>query len=122
MFGTFLLSAEECKGESSPGYLVWQGGVCRQRLGDALRDERRAPEALTFDLHSRSTFPRPALVTDGETNPSYFPLVVTGIASVLAHVGHRTSSEAGHGPDVSHPDEYVKGVAEFILVVSPTCF
>ncbi len=77
-------------------------------------DERRDPDALTLDLLTLREFPRPALVTDGETSPSYFPLVVTRIASVLPHAEHRTFSGAGHGPAVSHPHEYVKAITEFI--------
>jgi pimeloyl-ACP methyl ester carboxylesterase len=77
-------------------------------------DEMCDTEALTLDLSSLSQFPHPALVTQGATSPSYFPLVVTRIATVLPHVEHRTFSEAGHGPAVSHPVEYVKTVTEFI--------
>ena len=39
---------------------------------------------------------------------------VEQIYAVLPHVEHRTFSEAGHGPAVSHPHEYVKSITEFI--------
>jgi pimeloyl-ACP methyl ester carboxylesterase len=77
-------------------------------------DEVHDPEALEIDLRRLRGFAAPALLTIGDQSPPFFPLVVDRIATTMPHAKMLTYAGAGHVPHLSHPEEYVRVVTEFI--------
>jgi pimeloyl-ACP methyl ester carboxylesterase len=77
-------------------------------------DEVQDPDALDIDLASLRRFSAPALLTVGDQSAPFFPLVVDRIAAVMPQAARRTYAGAGHVPHLSHPDEYVRVVTEFL--------
>lgn len=76
-------------------------------------DEIRDPEALEIDLSGLGAFSAPALLTNGDQSPPFFPLVVERIAAVMPNATTRTYHGAGHVPHLSHSEEYVRSVTGF---------
>lgn len=77
-------------------------------------DEVRDPEAMEIDLTRLREFSAPTLLTIGEQSPPFFALVVGRIARSLPQAATRTYAGAGHVPHLSHPEEYVRVVTQFI--------
>ena len=77
-------------------------------------DEIHDPEALEINLGGLRAFAAPALLTTGDQSAPFFPLVVDRIAAVMPQATLRTFAGAGHVPHLSHPEEYVRVVAEFV--------
>ena len=78
-------------------------------------DEMHDPEALTINLDRLRRFSARALLTLGGQSAPFFPPVVRQIAGMLPQAMTSTFPEAGHVPHLSHPDEYVGVVTDFIL-------
>jgi pimeloyl-ACP methyl ester carboxylesterase len=77
-------------------------------------DEMRDPESLTLDLDRLRRFSAPALLTFGGQSPPFFPLVVRQIAQTMPQAVTTTFPGAGHVPHLSHSDEYVATVTNFV--------
>ena len=77
-------------------------------------DETGDPEGLTFELASVKSFDRPTLITQGDASPPMFAPIAERIASAMSTASRRTFNGAGHVPHMTHPDDYVKVVADFI--------
>jgi pimeloyl-ACP methyl ester carboxylesterase len=77
-------------------------------------DEVHDPEALEIDLSGLRGFAAPALLTIGDQSAPFFRLVVDRIAAVMPKATLRTYAGAGHVPHLSHPEEYVRVVTEFV--------
>jgi pimeloyl-ACP methyl ester carboxylesterase len=76
-------------------------------------DETRDPQALMFDLDALPRFDGPALLTDGDQSPPFFPVVVGKLAERLPRAQRRTLAGTGHVPQLSHPAEYAQVIREF---------
>jgi pimeloyl-ACP methyl ester carboxylesterase len=77
-------------------------------------DETRDPEILGIDTAALARFRGPVLLSDGAETPPFFTMVLDKLASVLPNATRRTFAGAGHIPHVSHPQEYVAAITEFI--------
>jgi pimeloyl-ACP methyl ester carboxylesterase len=77
-------------------------------------DEERDGESRTIDLRTLATFSRPSLLTQGEVSAPFFPLIVDTLARALPQAKRRTLTGAGHVPQVTHPEEYIRTVESFI--------
>ncbi len=77
-------------------------------------DETRDPELLSIDLKALSRFEGPVLLSDGSESPPFCAPVVDKLAAVLPNVTRKTFAGAGHMPHVTHPQEYVQAVVEFV--------
>lgn len=77
-------------------------------------DEVHDPDALHMDLSGLRRLAAPALVTSGDQSAPFFPLVVGRVAAALPHAKTWTYAGAGHVPHLSHPEDYVRVVLEFI--------
>lgn len=77
-------------------------------------DEIRDPEALEIDLSGLRDFTSPALLTIGDQSPPFFARVVDRVAAALPQAEVGIYRGAGHVPHLSHPEEYVRLVSEFI--------
>jgi pimeloyl-ACP methyl ester carboxylesterase len=76
-------------------------------------DEERDPDSRTIDLPALATFSRPALLTQGGISESFFAAFVEVLARTLPTAERRMLADAGHVPQVSHPEEYVQAIASF---------
>ena len=78
-------------------------------------DELQEPAALTMDLTRLTGFDRPTLATKGTASPPLFEHVLEKVTNALPrHVLH-TFTGAGHIPHVTHPDDYVRVLSDFLL-------
>jgi pimeloyl-ACP methyl ester carboxylesterase len=77
-------------------------------------DEMHDPDALDIELGALRGFAAPALLTTGDQSAPFFPLVMARIAAAMPSATAWTYAGAGHVPQVSHPDEYVRVVSEFV--------
>jgi pimeloyl-ACP methyl ester carboxylesterase len=77
-------------------------------------DEVQDPDALEIDLSGLRRFAAPALLTTGDQSAPFFPLVVDRIAAAMPQATRRTYAGAGHMPHLSHPEEYVRVVTDFL--------
>jgi len=76
-------------------------------------DELQDPEFADLDVGALSSFSSPALLTEGDQSPPWFPKIMSKLAGAIDGAERLTFSGAGHAPYESHPDEYVRAVVEF---------
>ncbi len=77
-------------------------------------DETRDPEALDIDLNVLSRFDRPVLLGGGSESPPFFAPVLDKLGAVLPNATRKTLEGDGHLPHLTHPQEYVAAITEFI--------
>jgi len=77
--------------------------------------ELRDPDALGADLDSLARVSAPGLLTHGEQSPAFFAPIVERLGRLLPNARQRLLSGTGHVPHMTHPDEYVPGVRDFLL-------
>ncbi|HJU75877.1 MAG TPA: alpha/beta hydrolase [Gemmatimonadaceae bacterium] len=77
-------------------------------------DEVRDPEVMEIELDRLHGFPAPTLLSIGERSPPFFALVAGRLARALSHAVRQTYPGAGHVPHLSHPENYVRVITEFI--------
>ena len=77
---------------------------------DELQDTRWAD----LDLSKLSSFSSPALLTAGGQSPPWFPKIMSKLAGAIDGAERLTFADAGHAPHLTHPDEYVRAVVDFI--------
>jgi pimeloyl-ACP methyl ester carboxylesterase len=56
----------------------------------------------------------PMLLTQGDQSPPWFPPVVAKLAEAIESANVLTYSGAGHAPHLTHPDDYLAGVTDFL--------
>lgn len=78
-------------------------------------NEAEDPAWPTLDLDSLSAFPAPALLTEGDQSPPWFPVIIRRLAEALKRAERHVYLGAGHVPHMTHPHDYVKTVADFIV-------
>jgi pimeloyl-ACP methyl ester carboxylesterase len=85
-------------------------------------DEMNEPESvMAVDLGRLSAFRQPLLITRGDQSPPFFSAILDKIAAAVPHVQEYTFRGAGHVPHLTHADEYVRVLTDFIRGdVAPT--
>jgi len=81
-------------------------------------DETRDPETLKIDTQALARFERPALLTGGSESPPFFAPVLDKLAAVLPNATRKTLPGDGHLPHITHPQEYVALITEFVNAAS----
>lgn len=81
-------------------------------------NEGEDPAASTLDLASLSAFTAPALVTEGDQSPPWFPVIVRRLAGALERSERHVFRGAGHVPHMTHTDDYVNTIAGFVSTAS----
>jgi pimeloyl-ACP methyl ester carboxylesterase len=56
----------------------------------------------------------PVLLTRGDQSPAWFPPIVAKLAEIVESAKILTYSGAGHAPHLTHPDDYLAGVTDFL--------
>ncbi len=77
-------------------------------------DELQDAKWADLDLSALSHFSSPALLTEGDQSPPWFPKIMAKLAGVIDGAERLTFRGAGHVPHTTHPDEYVRAVTGFI--------
>jgi pimeloyl-ACP methyl ester carboxylesterase len=77
-------------------------------------DEIQEPGSTTIALDSLSAFSGPSLLSLGGQSPPFFAMVAERLAPALPCVARHTFAQAGHVPHMSHPEEYIRVVGDFI--------
>ena len=77
-------------------------------------DEQNDPDWMMIDLTALSRFPRRVLITKGGQSPPFFDPIVQTLAATLSDARLRTIPDAGHIPQVTHPEQYATLLREFL--------
>lgn len=77
--------------------------------------ELRDPDALGADLDSLTRVSMPVLLTHGDQSPAFFAPTVERLERMLPNARRRLLAGTGHVPHMTHPDEYVPVVRDFLL-------
>jgi pimeloyl-ACP methyl ester carboxylesterase len=77
-------------------------------------DELQDPSGLDLDVGGLSSFSSPALLTEGDQSPPWFPRIMSRLAGAMDGAQRLTFAGAGHVPQLTNPDEYVRAVVEFV--------
>jgi len=80
----------------------------------AFLDDWSDPDFYALDLDWIRSFPRPALLTQGEQSPPQFAPVITKLAEALPSVEVSTLTGAGHVPHMEDPEAYVNVLVAFV--------
>jgi pimeloyl-ACP methyl ester carboxylesterase len=72
------------------------------------------PNLTPFDPAPVRRFTAPVLITKGEQSPPHFPPVVDRLARAFPNGEVLTFKGAGHLPQFTHPDDFVRTVTAFI--------
>ncbi|GAC1474148.1 MAG: 3-oxoadipate enol-lactonase [Chloroflexota bacterium] len=84
------------------------------------RDESRDPDWLAPDLEALSRFTHPALLTQGDQSPPFFPAIIAKVHAALPQAQVQTIAGASHIPHVSHPHEFVEMLSAFARQPAPS--
>ena len=82
--------------------------------GPTFLGELRDPDALAIDLDALAAIRTPLLLTDGDASPPMFAPIIALLAASLPGAYRHTFAGAGHVPQMTHPDEYVSTVTDFL--------
>ena len=77
-------------------------------------DELNDQEWKSIDEARLSESHGPALITAGDQSPPIYEPVERRLMRLLPQARHKTYAGAGHNPHVTHPEEYLAEVVEFI--------
>ncbi len=77
-------------------------------------DEMHDADALEIYPTDLRRLAAPALLTIGDESAPFFPAVVNRLAAALPIARTHIYRGAGHVPHLSHPEEYVRAVTDFI--------
>jgi pimeloyl-ACP methyl ester carboxylesterase len=77
-------------------------------------DELQDAEWANLDVSALSSFSSPALLTQGDQSPPWFPKIMSKLAGTIDGAERLTFAGAGHVPQLTHPHEYVRAVVEFV--------
>lgn len=77
-------------------------------------DELQDAEWANLDVSALSSFSSPALLTQGDQSPPWFPKIMSKLAGAIDGAERLTFAGAGHVPQLTHPHEYVRAVVEFV--------
>jgi pimeloyl-ACP methyl ester carboxylesterase len=77
--------------------------------------ELRDPDALGADLDSLRRVSSNVLLTHGEQSPAFFAPTIERLESLLPNARQRLLPGTGHVPHMTHPDQYMPVVRDFLL-------
>ena len=78
-------------------------------------DEQQDPNWLKIDLQALAAFPNPVLFTRGEQSPKFYSGIINRLAETIKQSRVVTIPEAGHLPQLTHPEEYSKLLRKFFI-------
>jgi pimeloyl-ACP methyl ester carboxylesterase len=79
-------------------------------FGGQLRD----PDAVALDPTALTALRMPVLLSQGEASPRFATLIVDELAALVSGAVRAVVPDAGHVPQMTHPDAYVEVVTQFV--------
>jgi pimeloyl-ACP methyl ester carboxylesterase len=76
--------------------------------------EQQDANWASLDPAELSGIKLPVLLTQGDESPPWFPAIVAKLAEAIESAKVLTYSGAGHAPHLTHPDDYLAGVTDFL--------
>lgn len=76
--------------------------------------ELNDPDALVIDLEAMGRVSTPVLLSGGDQSPPMFAPIVERLAGGMPGAHRHTFTGAGHVPQLTHPDDYVRVVTSFL--------
>jgi pimeloyl-ACP methyl ester carboxylesterase len=76
--------------------------------------EQQDPDSLAVDLAALSRVQCPVLLTQGDQSPEWFFGIVAKLAETIDGAELRTYPGAGHAPHLTHPNDYIETVTDFL--------
>ena len=76
--------------------------------------DAKAALMCTERLIRLARFRQPLLMTRGDQSPPFFYAILDKIAAAVPDVQEYAFQGAGHVPHVTHPDDFVRVVSEFV--------
>jgi pimeloyl-ACP methyl ester carboxylesterase len=77
--------------------------------------EQQDPNWASLDLAELSRVDLPVLLTQGDQSPPWFAGIVAKLAELVDGATVLTYRGAGHAPHITHPDDYLAAVTEFLV-------
>jgi pimeloyl-ACP methyl ester carboxylesterase len=77
-------------------------------------DEQKDPDWTNLALSALSGFPSPVLLSEGDQSLPWFPAINRRLSRTLKNSKRHVFAGAGHVPHMTHPQDYVKTVTDFI--------
>jgi pimeloyl-ACP methyl ester carboxylesterase len=93
---------------------VFNAPTWMDEMREQLSDPTAVTRVMTVDLPRLATFTQPLLITRGDQSPPFFSAILDKIAAAVPQVQQYTFRGAGHVPHLTHADEYVRVVTDFI--------
>jgi pimeloyl-ACP methyl ester carboxylesterase len=77
--------------------------------------EQQDPNWASLDLAELARVDLPVLLTQGDQSPPWFPGIVAKLAELVDGATVWTYRGGGHAPHITHPDDYIAAVTEFLV-------
>ena len=77
--------------------------------------EQQDPHWASLDLAVLSRVDLPVLLTQGDQSPPWFAGIVAKLAELVDGATVSTYRGAGHAPHITHPDDYLAALTEFLV-------
>jgi pimeloyl-ACP methyl ester carboxylesterase len=81
--------------------------------------ELRDSDAFRVDIDLLRQLAAPVLLIQGDQSPAFFAPIIEVLAGALPNVRRHLMSGAGHAPHMTHPDNYVSVVRDFLFGQHP---
>jgi pimeloyl-ACP methyl ester carboxylesterase len=77
--------------------------------------EQQDPNWAGADLGELARIDAPVLLTQGDQSPPWFFGILAKLAELIEGATVRTYPGAGHAPHLTHPDDYLATVTDFLV-------
>jgi pimeloyl-ACP methyl ester carboxylesterase len=77
-------------------------------------DEMRDPDIFGIDSETLARFSGPVLLSEGSESPPFLGQILDRVHAALPTATRHTFAGAGHIPHITHPQDYVTKITEFI--------
>jgi pimeloyl-ACP methyl ester carboxylesterase len=94
------------------------GAALLRPMGESRRPSstrREIRTGLRVDLPAVSSVEVPVLLTDGDQSPPFYSKILEKPAAALPNAERRSIPGAGHVPQLTHPEQYVDIVSDFLM-------
>jgi pimeloyl-ACP methyl ester carboxylesterase len=81
--------------------------------------ELRDSDAFRVDLDLLEQLAAPVLLTQGDQSPAFFARIIEVLAGTLSNARRHLMPGAGHAPHMTHPEDYVSAVRDFLSEQHP---
>lgn len=76
--------------------------------------EQQDPEWASIDLGELANIASPTLISDGDGSPPWFRPITRKLAEAIPGAASHTYEDAGHAPHLTHHEDFLTAVGEFL--------